>query len=84
MFICNGRYGENSTLQTCKETSVVDYVIVSANLMKYIHDFSVLNFCSMLSDAHCPLCVVFNCINIENIDNRNNTVESEKNQEVGY
>ena len=78
MFICNGRYGENSTLQTCKETSVVDYVIVSANLMKYIHDFSVLNFCSMLSDAHCPLCVVFNCINVENIDNRNNTVESEK------
>ena len=31
LFICNGRFGETSCLFTCKEASVVDYVIVSAN-----------------------------------------------------
>jgi hypothetical protein len=57
--ICNGRFGDTPSLFTCKEASNVVYVIVSANFVKHVFDFSVLKICSMLSDAHCSL-LVFN------------------------
>ena len=80
LFICNGRFGESSSLLTCKDASVVDYVIVSGNFIQHVHNFSVLDFCNMLSDAHCPLCVTFNCKTIYQHDDNDDTHinESEK------
>ena len=75
LFICNGRFGETSCLFTCKEASVIDYVIVSAIFVKHVFDFSVLNFCSMLSDAHCPLLAVFNCVANSDRDDSNYNTE---------
>ena len=57
MNILNGRYGmdKNLSLFTCKDASVVDYIIVSPSLFQSIIDFQVLDFDSILSDVHCPL-----------------------------
>ena len=52
--ILNGRYGmdKNLGLFTCKDASVVDYIIVSPSLFQSIIDFQVLDFDSILSDVH--------------------------------
>ncbi|MEW8548127.1 MAG: reverse transcriptase family protein, partial [Candidatus Thiodiazotropha sp.] len=55
--ILNGRCGmdKNLGLFTCKDASVVDYIIASPNLFQSVIDFQVLDFDSILSDVHCPL-----------------------------
>ena len=53
--IINGRFGMKSALTTCKNVSVVDYMIVSANIYKGIKSFEILDFDPLLSDVHKPL-----------------------------
>ena len=56
LFICNGRMGDDTDGEfTCKNVSVVDYVIGSSDLLKIVDTFSVLEFSKLLSDAHRPL-----------------------------
>ena len=56
LFICNGRLGDDKDDEfTCKNVSVVDYVIGSSDLLKIVDTFSVLEFSKLLSDAHRPL-----------------------------
>ena len=39
---------------TCKDSSVVDYVISSVPMLKYLSYFEIKEFCSLYSDSHCP------------------------------
>ncbi|MEW8546895.1 MAG: reverse transcriptase family protein [Candidatus Thiodiazotropha sp.] len=57
VFILNGRIGNDVTSPklTCKDRSTVDYFISSAYNFSYISSFSILDFNSLYSDAHCPL-----------------------------
>ncbi|XP_033736865.1 uncharacterized protein LOC117325053 [Pecten maximus] len=57
LFICNGRTGHDKSVGklTCKNASVVDYVLCSSKLVKNIDDFEILDFNSLLSDVHCPI-----------------------------
>jgi len=56
-FIWNGRIGEECTRSkfTCKNTSVVDYFISTAQVFKHAVNFCVEEFCELYSDVHCPL-----------------------------
>ena len=66
ILIVNGRVGEDKGVGklTCKNTSVVDYVVASPSLFPFITGFYVNEFDECLSDVHCPvhLNIKFICI----------------------
>jgi len=55
--IVNGRVGQpdNCKLFTCKDASVVDYVVVSLDLFRLVTDFKINEFCELFSDVHCAV-----------------------------
>ncbi|CAG2247210.1 unnamed protein product [Mytilus edulis] len=55
--IANGRIGKDKCIgkTTCKDASLVDYLIVSPHLFDEIVDFEVIEFNPMFSDVHCRL-----------------------------
>ncbi|CAG2187369.1 unnamed protein product [Mytilus edulis] len=57
LYIANGRIGNDTNIGkvTSKETSLVDYLIVSGDLFPYITEFEVIDFDSLFSDIHCRL-----------------------------
>lgn len=57
IFMLNGRFGLDHTSPklTCKDSSVVDYILTSAYNFEMISSFEVLEFNCLYSDAHCPL-----------------------------
>ena len=57
MYILNGRCHNDKDLGkfTCKNASVVDYVICTDELFNRIADFYVDQFDLLLSDIHCPI-----------------------------
>ena len=59
--IINGRFGKDFCIGalTCKNSSLVDYIIASPPLFSLLADFEVLEFNEMLSDVHCPIYVSF-------------------------
>eukprot|EP00745_Piridium_sociabile_P007540 TRINITY_DN14980_c0_g1_i9.p1 TRINITY_DN14980_c0_g1~~TRINITY_DN14980_c0_g1_i9.p1 ORF type:complete len:145 (-),score=16.86 TRINITY_DN14980_c0_g1_i9:372-761(-) len=87
--ILNGCCGSDAGIGkcTCKDVSVVDYAIVSPDLITSVDDFKVLEFCELFSDVHCPIALklnvnspleekaqlddVRNCTNINNIKHTN-------------
>ena len=56
-YILNGRWHNDNDLGkfTCKNASVVDYVICTDELFNRIADFYVDEFDPLLSDIHCPI-----------------------------
>jgi hypothetical protein len=54
MYIMNGRVGEDKDIGkvTCKDASLIDYVISSPQLFECVKSFKVLPFDLMLSDTH--------------------------------
>ena len=59
LFILNGRIGdsEHNAKFTCKDKSTVDYFLSTSYLLDSLNTFEVLDFCSLLSDAHCPISI---------------------------
>ena len=57
----NGRLGKDSRVGsvTCKNTSVVDYCLLSPELFTHVINFEVLPFDPLLSDVHSALGVEF-------------------------
>ena len=55
LFICNGRYGDSSAGYTCKDISVIDYVIVSPDMFRFTKSLDVLDFNNLLSYVHNPI-----------------------------
>ena len=53
----NGRFGEDKIIGkfTCKNASVVDYILLSAKTILSVIYFNVLPFCYLNSDVHCIL-----------------------------
>ena len=48
---CDKDIGKN----TCKNASVVDYILSSLCTIKHFSDFKISEFCELFSDAHCPV-----------------------------
>ena len=71
MYILNGRCHNDKDLGkfTCKNASVVDYVICTDELFNSIADFYLDEFDPLLSDIHCP--IVFNIFTQVHIDTNN-------------
>ncbi|CAG2199234.1 unnamed protein product [Mytilus edulis] len=63
LLIVNGRLGKDKGIGalTCKNTTIVDYCILSPELFPYISEFEVLPFDPMLSDVHNALHVKILC-----------------------
>ena len=59
VFILNGRIGEDKEIGkfTCKNVSVVGYIIASPQYLKHITNLQVLEFSNLLSDVHCPISI---------------------------
>ena len=57
LLILNGRafLDRNIGRTTCKNSSVVDYVICSLSFLKYLTNFEIKDFCELYSDAHAPI-----------------------------
>ena len=58
--IVNGRIGDDkfkgkSTCHKSDNPSVIDYLLVSENMLPYLSNFNVEMFDSNLSDVHCPI-----------------------------
>lgn len=65
MFILNGRFGTDriEPKLTCKDASVVDYFISTAEVFHHIVDFEVLEFSPLYSDSHCAVALTLNMHN---------------------
>lgn len=59
--IANGRLHKDKNIGalTCKNTSIVDYCIMSPELFSYVSDFEILPFDPLLSDVHNGITVNF-------------------------
>ena len=76
LFIANGRVGSDALIgrATCKNVSVVDYAVCSANVLRSITDLYVIDFDPMLSDVHCAVCLTLRSENIDKFINNTHTV----------
>ena len=73
LHIVNGRFGNDKGIGrvTCDNTSVVDYVIVSAELFPQIVDFNVDVMDKFLSDKHRAISIKFRCKdNVPSVNSR--------------
>lgn len=55
IFVLNGRFDSSNPRLTCKNSSVVDYVLSTAHNFELITFFKIHEFDSLYSDAHCPI-----------------------------
>ena len=64
--IANGRLGNDKFLgnKTCKGSSVIDHAILSPLLFTCVHDFEILPFDPMVSDAHSGIYLCLSCTNM--------------------
>ena len=54
VYIANGRLHNDKFIgkNTCKDASLVDYLILSPNIFDFVSEFEILDFNPMLSDVH--------------------------------
>ena len=66
LLIANGRVGEDAGYGhlTCKDASLVDYLLASPSLFKRIQNFRIDEFDECLSDVHCPVIFTLDYDNI--------------------
>ena len=57
LYIMNSRIGSDRNIgeKTCKDSSVVDYLILSSNMFPIITKFEIEEFLPLYSDCHCML-----------------------------
>jgi hypothetical protein len=74
MFIVNGRVGNDKNIGrfTCRNASVVNYCITSAELLKLLFDFDILESNKLFSDVHALLQIVLS-VNLNNNDGNSNS-----------
>ena len=82
--ICNGRLGNDAFCgkNTCKDVSVVNYVLVLPNVMPSIARFEICEFNNILSDVHCAVVfdinINFNVELLNKDDNASDDIEKNK------
>ena len=74
IFILNGRMDKDleQPKLTCKDRSTVDYFISTAQNFKFLHDFEILDFNLLFSDAHCPITLTLDILANKNEVRSNN------------
>ena len=82
--ILNGRFGLDSMKYTCKESSIVDYVMVSQWLMSEVLAFKVEDFDPIISDVHNVLSIRFHCTMLANRLNESDDVDVSSNNIVTH
>ena len=78
----NGRVGKDKGhgKATCKDASVVDYIIVSSSLFTLTENFTVLDFNEVYSDVHCAVIAnfEFNKVNDSNAEQNDSTESNDE------
>ena len=71
LLIANGRLGKDKGIGslTCKNSTVVDYCILSPELFTHVSAFEVLPFDPMISDIHNALHIEILCKLVDTVDN---------------
>jgi hypothetical protein len=66
----NGRVGTDGGIGslTCKNSSVVDYAVVSYDIFALVEDFAVLEFDNVFSDVHCPIELMLVMVSEKNVE----------------
>ncbi len=84
--ICNGRLGSDFKVGelTCKDASVVDYIILSLGLFSYVLDFNVHEFNPLYSDVHNAVSISFSFSENPNILNITNEETKCQNNNYRY
>ena len=68
LFIANGRLkGDHNQKFTCKDIGIVDYFIMSPEILCKIEKFEVLDFDPLFSDAHNLVQATFKQLNVGNL-----------------
>ncbi len=71
IYICNGRVGVDRYHGdlTCKDSSVIDYMITSPQLLCTVHKFEVEPFDALFSDRHCLINIFMKCkANVQDVN----------------
>ena len=81
LIILNGRCRDDKYVgkTTCKDKSVIDYIIISTDSNLSIEDFEVYEFSPLLSDVHCPISITVSFkseLNNNIYSDENNTVDT--------
>ena len=73
LYIGNGRLGEDlyTGKKTCKNSTLVDYFILSSNIFELVDEFEVKDFDPMLSDVHCLIHISLFSRNTPKCENEN-------------
>lgn len=68
--IVNGCAGSDASVgkRVCKNVSVLDYALVSSDLLPLISEFVILAFCELYSDVHCPIVLTLNVIETQDTE----------------
>ena len=84
MYIANGRIGMDAEKgkPTCKNVSVVDYLICSPAVFSYMTHFCIQDYDPMLSDIHCAVSVSFKLANRDRYVPANDHVTQPENLEL--
>ncbi|CAG2198112.1 unnamed protein product [Mytilus edulis] len=78
IYICNGRLfaDKNIGCTTCKDASLVDYLIMSPCMFDITSDFGIVDFNPMFSDVHNRLYFSFSFPSSNSLNNSHNTINS--------
>ena len=83
MLIMNGRFGKDVNVgnKPCKNSSTVDYIIITPSCIESILHFEILDFDPLISDVHCPVYADFKILQsykVENVNLGNKPTKTEK------
>jgi hypothetical protein len=80
--IANSRIGLDKGIgkRTCKNTSVIDYFMMSSKLFSLVKDFEIQDFDPLLADVHNPIHITLQSSVTPNINNSNTSQHRTKTQ----
>ena len=64
VYIANSRLGSDIGIgrTTCKDISVIDYLLLSSKLFSLVDEFEILDFVPLFSDVHNAIHIVFKSV----------------------
>ena len=82
IYIANSRIGLDKGIgkRTCKNTSVVDYFLMSSKLFSLVKEFEIQDFDPLLSDVYNPIHITLQSSVTPNINNSNTSQHPTKTQ----
>ena len=84
IYIANSRIGLDKRIgkRPCKNTSVIDYFLMSSKLFSLVKEFEIQDFDPLLSDVHNPIHITLQSSVTPNINNSNTSQHPTKKQEM--